>query len=147
MSQPNVLPVSLPAALDGAIRAHAERTYPNECCGVLYGTEKGGVRLVSETEPVENNFESGEQFHRFSITAEALMAAERRAGKEGVLVLGFYHSHPDHPSRPSEFDREHAWPFYSYFIVSVEKGRSALLTSWQLDERTEQFESQEIRVQ
>jgi proteasome lid subunit RPN8/RPN11 len=70
------------------------------------------------------------------------MQAERSAGGRGELVLGFYHSHPDHPARPSEYDRAHAWPFYSYVIVAVAKRAAGEMTSWQLDEVTEQFAPQ-----
>jgi proteasome lid subunit RPN8/RPN11 len=73
------------------------------------------------------------------------MKAEKTAGAEGRLVLGFYHSHPDHPARPSEYDRQHGWPFYSYVIVSILEKRAAHMTCWVLDEATEMFAEQEIR--
>ena len=60
------------------------------------------------------------------------------------LVLGFYHSHPDHPARPSEYDRQHAWPFYSYVIVAIAKREPLDMTSWMLDEKTETFSRQDI---
>ena len=72
------------------------------------------------------------------------MQAEREAGAEGRLVLGFYHSHPDHPARPSEYDRQHAWPFYSYVIVAIAQGAALDTTSWMLDEKTETFSRQDI---
>jgi proteasome lid subunit RPN8/RPN11 len=72
------------------------------------------------------------------------MKAEKDAGDERRLVLGFYHSHPDHPARPSEYDRQHAWPFYSYVIVSISKGEPVDMTSWVLDEATETFSRQDI---
>jgi proteasome lid subunit RPN8/RPN11 len=130
------------------IDAEGAAAYPNECCGILYGRDvtDGGVtrRIVERLEPVANEFDAAEQYHRFSITPKTLMAAEKQAGDAGQLVLGFYHSHPDHPARPSEYDREHAWPFYSYVIVSIAKGQAVDTTCWVLDEQTEAFEQQEI---
>jgi proteasome lid subunit RPN8/RPN11 len=125
--------ISLPEGVNLAIRSEGERTYPNECCGILLGVlDDDGTRAVSEILPVDNAREEGEQYHRFVIEPEDFMRAEVSAGRRGLGVLGFYHSHPDHPARPSEYDREHALPFYSYVIVAVERGRAAELTSWEL---------------
>ena len=126
------------------IEAEGARAFPNECCGVIYGRDVDGRRRVERLEPVNNDFESGEQYHRFSISAKTLMQAERSAAAAGQMVLGFYHSHPDHPARPSEYDREHGWPFYSYVIVSIMARTPAAMTSWVLNETTEQFEEQAI---
>jgi proteasome lid subunit RPN8/RPN11 len=73
------------------------------------------------------------------------MRAEKKAGEEGLLVLGFYHSHPDAPARPSEYDRQHAWPFYSYVIVSIAKGTPVDMTCWLLDDDSNTFKRQEIQ--
>jgi thiosulfate/3-mercaptopyruvate sulfurtransferase len=126
------------------IGREGEIAYPNECCGVMIGREEGSRRIVERIAPLSNSFEAGEQFHRFRLDPLELARVEKEAGAEKKLVLGFYHSHPDHPARPSEYDRQHAWPFYSYVIVAIEKGKAALLTSWLLDEQTEQFAQQEI---
>ena len=126
------------------IKREGAAEYPNECCGILYGRDIGGGRIVVQLEAVQNGFESGEQYHRFSITPKNLMDAEKTASAAGMLVLGFYHSHPDAPARPSEYDRQHAWPFYSYIIVSISKGEPVDLTSWMLDEQTETFDRQDI---
>ena len=138
----------LPAEMYNRIQEEAVAAYPNECCGILYGRDirDGGVvrRAVERIEAVKNEFEAGEQYHRFLITPQTLLKAEKQAGAEGSLVLGFYHSHPDHPARPSEYDREHAWPFYSYLIVSVLQGEAEEMTCWVLDEATNQFKMQEI---
>src|SRR5205823_8239439 len=120
--------------------------FPKECCGILIGRDMNGRRVVERLEPGRNAFESDEQYHRFSIDPLAQLKAEREAEKEGKAVLGFYHSHPDHPARPSEYDREHGWPFYSYVIVSVMAGKPADMTSWVLNDRTNQFERQEITM-
>lgn len=134
----------LPANLARQIEREGAETYPNECCGIMYGrdTEKG--RVVEVLEPVANVFDEVERYHRFSISPQQLMAAEKRAGDEGRLVLGFYHSHPDHPARPSEYDRQHAWPFYSYVIVAIAKRDPVDMTSWLLDDATETFSRQDI---
>ena len=132
------------------IEAEGAAAYPNECCGILIGQDAGPTgggakrRVVERLEPGKNVFEPGEQYHRFSIDPRQQLNAERAAEAEGKVVLGFYHSHPDHPARPSEYDREHAWPFYSYVIVRVAKAKPADMTSWVLDDKTNQFVAQTI---
>ena len=130
--------VFTPAQLE-QIRREGSAAYPNECCGVILGRDVGDRRIVERLKALTNSFEAGEQYHRFKLDPLDLARAEKEAGENGQLVLGFYHSHPDHPARPSEYDRQHAWPFYSYVIVAIEKGKAADLTSWRLDETTEQF--------
>lgn len=134
----------LPASLARQIEAEGSGAYPNECCGIMFGRDGAAGRLVERIEAVPNVFDEVERYHRFSISPQQLMAAEKKAGEEGRLVLGFYHSHPDHPARPSEYDRQHAWPFYSYVIVSIAKRDPVDLTSWVLDEATETFSRQDI---
>jgi proteasome lid subunit RPN8/RPN11 len=126
------------------INREGAAAYPNECCGIIYGRDVAGERVVSTLEPVANAFDAAEQYHRFSISPKQLMDAETKAGARGELVLGFYHSHPDHPARPSEYDRQHGWPFYSYVIVAIAKRQPGDMTSWLLDEQTEQFAQQTI---
>ena len=138
------LPLVLPKDLRRRIEAEGSAAYPNECCGILIGRDVDGRRLVERLEPGQNVFQAEERYHRFSIDPRAQLRAERQAEAEGKVVLGFYHSHPDHPARPSEYDREHAWPFYSYVIVAVEKGKPAAMTSWVLDAQTSQFLTQTI---
>jgi proteasome lid subunit RPN8/RPN11 len=138
----------LPSGFVKQIEAEGAAAYPNECCGIMFGRDErdGGItrRIVQRIEPVKNAFEADEQYHRFSISPQQLMAADRVAGENGELVLGFYHSHPDHPARPSEYDRQHAWPFYSYVIVAIHKREPVDMTSWLLNEQTEVFARQEI---
>jgi proteasome lid subunit RPN8/RPN11 len=140
-----MIPLVLTVEQRQKIEADGVTAYPNECCGILYGRDIDGRRVVEELETVTNAFDAGEQYHRFSISGEQLMRAEKKC-VDGKMVLGFYHSHPDHPARPSEYDREHGWPFYSYVIVAIEKRVPKLMTSWVLDEATEQFAEQEIRL-
>ena len=139
-------PLRLTPAQADQIRREGAAAYPNECCGIIYGVERDGVRHVTLLEAVANVFDEDERYHRFSISGKQLMQAERTAGERNELVLGFYHSHPDHPARPSEYDRQHAWPFYSYVIVAVAKGAAGEMTSWQLNEQTDAFELQALCV-
>ena len=134
----------LPPDLARAIEREGSAAYPNECCGILFGRDVGSERRVERLEPVANSFQADEQYHRFSIEPKDLMRAEKSAADSGQLVLGFYHSHPDHPARPSETDRQAAWPFYSYVIVSIAEGEPLDMTSWVLEEATERFAKQEI---
>jgi proteasome lid subunit RPN8/RPN11 len=139
-------PIILTADQKRQIETEGAAAYPNECCGIMYGRDKPGIgRVVEKLEPVENDFEPGEQYHRFSITGATLMRAEKQC-TGGQMVLGFYHSHPDHPARPSEYDREHGWPFYSYVIVAIARKKPQDMTCWVLDEATEQFGEQMISI-
>jgi len=126
------------------IERDGSAAYPNECCGIFIGREEGQRRIVETLRQAGNAFAEDEKYHRFSISPQELMEADKEAGAAGKLVLGFYHSHPDHPARPSEYDRQHAWPFYSYVIVAIAKGEAKEMTSWVLDEVSEQFEPQTI---
>ena len=143
------LPLIFPPALHRQIESEGEAGYPNEICGILIGrdvTTPDGVRrrVVERLEPGKNVFAADEQYHRFSIDPLAQLKAERAAERDGLAVLGYYHSHPDHPARPSEYDRDHAWEFYSYVIVAIAKGKAVDMTSWVLDGATRQFARQEI---
>jgi len=127
------------------IRSEGESAYPNECCGILIGEIDGsGVKTVKHTEAIRNAREDGEQYHRFLIRPEDMMQAEQTARKRKQDVIGFYHSHPDHPALPSDYDKEHALPFYSYIIVSVNKSRAEELTSWELTADRKKFEKENI---
>ena len=140
------------------IRGHGAETYPHECCGALLGRDHSfvagadpdaGVRQaprdVLALFPLINRRDDSPR-NRFSVTADDVRAAEKEAAKHALDVVGWYHSHPDHPARPSEYDREHAWPWYSYIIVSVANGAPQDMTSWRLtDDRTE-FLAEEIEI-
>jgi proteasome lid subunit RPN8/RPN11 len=115
-----------------AIRSHGAETYPNECCGALIGRD--GV--VTATFALPNTTEEGPR-RRFLVRPGDYRQAEQQASAAGGDLLGFYHSHPDHPARPSQYDLDHAWPFFSYVIVSVRNGEPGDMTSWRLrDDRT-----------
>ena len=122
----------------GQIRAHGVETYPHECCGAILGRDGDGdgSREVLALVPLANRRDDSPR-NRFSLTADDVLQAEKSARAQGLEVIGWYHSHPDHPARPSDFDRDHAWPWYSYIIVSVHKGAPQDMTSWQLkDDRS-----------
>ena len=127
------------------IRFEGNNAYPNECCGVLLGEiDDAGTKIVRHSEAIVNAREGGEQYHRFLITPEEMLAVERKARAMKLDVIGFYHSHPDHPASPSDYDKEHALPFYSYVIVSVIQGQAEELTSWELTEDRTTFLSESI---
>jgi len=127
------------------ISRHGERDYPHECCGLLLGrfAGDGGKHLV-ETYPISNAREEAARHHRSLILPEELMRGERYAREKGLDVLGNYHSHPDHPAVPSQYDLEHAWPTWSYIIVSVRAGESADLRSWEMQPDRSRFDEEEI---
>ena len=117
-----------------AISRHGEADYPQECCGLLLGRiEMNGLKVVEEAYPISNAREEEAKRNRFLIKPEEFIKGQKYAASAGMDIVGFYHSHPDHPSSPSEFDKEHAWPVYSYVIVSVNNGAAGGLRSWELE--------------
>lgn len=128
-----------------AIRAHGTETYPNECCGALYGAAgaDADARTVAATFALPNTTEEGPR-RRFLVRPQDYREAERRATELGLDLLGFYHSHPDHPARPSQYDLDHAWPFFSYIIVSVRGGVPEDMTSWLLRDDRSGFDPEEL---
>ena len=133
--------ITLTAAVDAAIRAHGRDAFPHECCGALLG--KDGV--VREAYALPNTTEEGPR-RRFLVRPDDYRAAEQRARAAGLELLGFYHSHPDHPARPSQYDLDHAWPSFSYAIVSVIAGQDQLLTSWQLQADRSAFSEETVEI-
>lgn len=140
------------------IRAHGAKTYPHECCGALLGRdtaaadgsepEKGALaptREILALFPLVNRRDDSPR-NRFSVTAKDVLSADNAAREQELEVVGWYHSHPDHPARPSQYDRDHAWPWYSYVIVSVQNGAAQDLTSWRLDDDRKEFSPEEIEI-
>jgi proteasome lid subunit RPN8/RPN11 len=127
------------------IRRYGEADYPHECCGLLIGSfDASGTKTSLETFPIVNAREDGARHNRFLIAPEDLMRGEKHARARGLDVVGFYHSHPDHPAVPSAFDLAHAWPVYSYVIVAVQGGRAEDLLSWQLRSDRSRFDAEEL---
>ena len=112
--------------------AHLESTFPNEGGGFLVGHIEGDVRRVTEVHPVQNVFDTEEQFHRFLAEDGAFQRIEDEADSRGLSLLGYFHSHPNSPAVPSEFDRVHAWPYFAYLIVSVVEGQTRRGRLWEL---------------
>lgn len=134
--------LSLKPGVGEEIRRHGAETYPNECCGALYGSDG----IVTATFALPNTTEEGPR-RRFLVRPQDYRAAERRATELGAELLGFYHSHPDHPARPSQYDLDHAWPSFSYVIVSVMKGHAEAMTSWRLREDRSGFDEEALEFE
>jgi proteasome lid subunit RPN8/RPN11 len=123
------------------IQADGENAYPEEGAGLMLGKDQEGKRVVQAILPLNNAREDTARHNRYLITAEDMMSAEMEAMRMGLDIVGIFHSHPDHPNRPSAFDREWALPWFSYVITSVENGKSAGSRSWRLaDDRQSFFE-------
>jgi proteasome lid subunit RPN8/RPN11 len=137
--------ISLSAVELDQISRHGETDYPHECCGLLIGRFGGdGSKQVTETYPISNAREEEARHHRSLILPAELMRGERYARQKGLEVLGNYHSHPDHPAVPSQYDLEHAWPTWSYIIVSVREGRAVDTRSWEMRTDRSKFDEEEI---
>ena len=125
------------------IREHGARGLSERDLRRDAGRGRRGEREVRALFPLVNRRDDSPR-NRFSVTAEDVRGAERAAAQQGLELIGWYHSHPDHPARPSEFDREHAWPWYSYVIVSVAAGQPQDLTSWRLADDRSHFLPEEV---
>ncbi len=128
------------------IREHGVRDHPYECCGLLLGRFAAEGKVVTETYPISNAREESAKRNRFLIEPEELMRGERYARDRELEVIGFYHSHPDCPAVPSQYDLEHAWPTYSYIIVSTTATAATDLFSWEQEPDRSKFNPEEIRV-
>ena len=133
--------------LDG-IAAHARDTYPDECCGFLIAgpdpAEEGEGRTIVRAVPAANTFD-GERRRRFLVSAEELREVERRLEPTDEILAGFYHSHPDHPARPSQFDQDHAWPWYTYLVTRVTADSVGETRAFELDPASSEF--REVRLE
>src|SRR6185295_3135136 len=127
--------LTISAAVDAAIRAHGRETYPHECCGALIGRDGSVTDVVA----LPNTTEEGPR-RRFLVRPSDYRQAESRASELGAELLGFYHSHPDHPARPSQYDLDHAWPTFAYIIVAVAAGVAEAMTVWFLKDDRSSFE-------
>lgn len=139
-------PLHLEAEQDAAIRAHGREAFPEECCGFLMGRTGEGPRRVVRVLREENEREAEARHNRFSISPEAFMKTDRAARREGLDIVGFYHTHPNAPARPSKYDLDHAWPVYAYVILSVREGEPVDMTSWVLREDRSAFDEQPIVI-
>jgi proteasome lid subunit RPN8/RPN11 len=136
----------LPPHLLQAIHAHGEAAYPEEGAGLLLGLVDGATKRVSQLLPLANSREDAARHNRYLLTAEDYMHGEEYAIKHGLDVLGVFHSHPDHPNRPSEFDREWAMPWFSYLITSVHNAKAVESRSWLLRADRSAFDAEMIET-
>lgn len=125
------------------IRREGERAYPAECCGLIAGLP-GRTKEALDLVPAINR--RTDDPHRYLISPDDLRQIEAELRSRHLEVLGFYHSHPDHPAAPSAFDTEQAWPWYSYIIVQVDGGRAAELTSWVLEDDRSAMRAESVEV-
>jgi proteasome lid subunit RPN8/RPN11 len=126
-----------------AIGSHGEASYPEECCGFLIGRAEGDSTSVERLLAVDNERQDS-RHNRFLISPETILAAQKEARGLGLDIVGYYHSHPDHPARPSDFDREHAWPWVSYLIVSLQGRKVVDTRSWRLRDDRESYDEEVI---
>lgn len=128
-----------------ALTAHAERDYPHECGGMLIGRfEKDGRKTVTETFPLENAREEGARHNRVLIVPADVLKAERYAREKKLDVIGYYHSHPESPAVPSQYDLDHALPVWSYVIASVIGGKVVEIRSWEMENDRTKFNEEAI---
>lgn len=138
--------VYLTAALQARIYLHVQASYPNESGGFLLGRVEDGHSIVTDTVPIQNVFASEEQYHRYAMTPQDWMRMEDEADTHGLVLVGYYHSHPDHPAVPSEYDRVHALPNFAYLIVSVRQGQAAENRAWQLTDDRSAFDEAALHI-
>jgi proteasome lid subunit RPN8/RPN11 len=125
------------------IKQIAQETYPHECCGIMVGSVDGDIKSVDELVPAINE-RTDSLANRYLITADFVQKLEARLRGTDSSIVGFFHSHPDVPARPSAYDQEHAWPWYSYLIVSVIKGEAHEVLNWKLKDDRSAFDPEDI---
>ncbi len=123
----------------------AQKTYPHECCGVMVGSVENGVKTVTELIPAENQ-RTDSPANRYLITPDLLNELEKKLKGTDRAIVGFFHSHPDVPARPSTYDQDHAWPWYSYLIVSVNRGQAGEINNWKLRDDRSAFDAEKIEL-
>ena len=127
------------------IKQIAQKTYPHECCGVMVGSIENGVKTVTELIPAENQ-RTDSPANRYLITPDLLNELEKKLKGTDRAIVGFFHSHPDVPARPSTYDQDHAWPWYSYVIVSVNRGQAGEVHNWKLRDDRSAFDAEKMEL-
>jgi proteasome lid subunit RPN8/RPN11 len=136
--------IRIRATVLAEIRDAARATYPEECCGILLGRAgENGERRVARALAMVNDSEEN-RARRYLIDGDDVRNAERSAAHEGLEVVGFYHSHPDHPAEPSRFDLEHSWPWYVYLIVPVRAAEPGSPRAWLLADDRSRFDPADV---
>lgn len=141
-----IMKIHIPSHLLDQIQSHGESAYPYEGAGLMLGKEENGKRTVESLLFLENARKEENQHNRYLITAEDMLRGEKEAARQNGSIVGIFHSHPDHPNLPSEYDREYAIPWYSYLITSVNNGKAAGSRCWQLEDNRESFVEEPIKV-
>ena len=127
------------------IKQIAQKTYPHECCGMMVGSVENGVKTVTQIIPAENQ-RTDSPANRYLITPDLLNELEKKLKGTDRAIVGFFHSHPDVPARPSTYDQDHAWPWYSYVIVSVNKGEAGEIHNWKLKDDRSAFDAEKMEL-
>ena len=138
--------LEIPASILSQIHAHGEQAYPEEGAGLLLGKIDGGNKRVVSILSLPNAREDTARHNRYLFSPQQYLLGESEAERLGLELIGVFHSHPDHPNRPSEFDREWAWPSFSYLITSVHTRRAVESRAWRLAEDRSKFEEEQILV-
>ena len=138
--------ITLSRTLFSELEAQALEAYPHECCGALLGNVTNDTKHCVELRRIDNSSTENKQ-RRFAITAQDYSAVEAYAKKVDRTLLGFYHSHPDHPAQPSDTDLKYAWPFFSYIILSVREQGTEEAHSFVLEPETNRFASEEFSIE
>ena len=139
--------VKISPTLQKQIFEQMEATFPNEGGGFLFGSKDGDDTVIEDVIQIENVFETEEQYHRYAMTPLNWANMEDEAEERWLLLVGYYHSHPNHPAIPSEFDRVHALPNFVYIITSVMEGTSADQRAWLLSEDRSKFNQLDLVVE
>ena len=141
----NMTRINITKQIEEQFKSHGENEYPYECCGFILGhfkdNESYGIEYLAAKNVKEENRE-----RRFLIDPQAYQNAEDKADEKNLSVISIVHSHPDHPHKPSDFDRDHAWPGFSYIIISVQKGKAVSYRSWQLNQDRKSFMKEDIKI-
>lgn len=136
--------IAIPGKILERILAHGEKSYPQEGAGLMLGRLSGETRCVEDLLFLENAREDSARHNRYLITAADMLEGEKHAERLGLSILGIFHSHPDHPNQPSEYDLEHAIPWYSYLITTVRGGKAAGSKCWRLRDDRSGFEQEQL---
>lgn len=136
----------IPRSILDRIHQHGEQAYPEEGAGLLLGEIKGQDQQVIEILPLDNVREPGARHNRYQLSPQDYLIGEEEADRLGLEMVGVFHSHPDHPNLPSEFDRQWAWPNFSYLITSVVEGNAVDSRSWRLNEDRARFSEENLQV-
>jgi proteasome lid subunit RPN8/RPN11 len=138
--------IKLPYDLQARIFAQMQAEYPHEAGGFLLGSA-GETVVIADILPVDNVFEESERYHRYAMTPQDWMRMEDEADRRGFSIVGYYHSHPDSPAIPSEYDREYALPNFVYIITSVMAGAAVDMRAWRLHEDRTAFDSAALSIE